>query len=158
MSNTSQSDHARETRPQTGRPDLEPGETVTFSKALTAEDVRRFAGLTGDTDGVHLDDAFAARTRFEGPIVHETLLSGLISTAIARLPGLPISLRHDLEFLGPAHPGEPLRAVCKIVEEVDEQMYRLRTSVTNQADDVLVNGEVIVLIDARPETDDTGSS
>lgn len=158
MSNTSQSDHARETRPQTGRPDLEPGETITFSKALTAEDVRRFARLTGDTDGVYLDDAFAARTRFEGRIVHEPLLSGLINTAIARLPGLPISLRQDLEFLAPAHPGEPLTAVCEIVEDVGEHIYRLRTSVKNETGDVLVDGEVMLLIDARPETDDTDSS
>lgn len=157
MSNTPPRDHPHEARPQIARSDLEVGETVTFRNALTTEDVQRFARLTGDTNRLHRDEEFAARTRFEGQIIHGMVLSGLISAAIARLPGLPISLQQDLEFLAPAHPGKPLTAVCEIVEDLGEQTYRLRTHVSNEADDVLIDGEVIVLIDARPETDDPAS-
>lgn len=137
--------------------DLEMGDTITFTKELSDEDVHRFAESTGDTNRLHLDDSFAERTRFEGRIVHGSLLSGLISAALARLPGLPIYLSQDLEFGAPARPGETLTTVCEIVENVGEQTYRLRTSVSNEADEVLVDGEAIVLIDDLPEADEPAS-
>lgn len=83
------------------RSDPEVGETVTSRDALTTEAVRLFARLPGEPNRLHRDDAFAAWTRFEGRISHGMGLSGLISAAIARLPGLPISLQQDLEFLAP---------------------------------------------------------
>lgn len=131
------------------------GDRVTFTKEFTAEDVRRFAGISGDTNRLHLDDAFAEQTRFEGRIVHGTLLSGLISAALARLPGLTIYLSQDLEFLTPAHPGETLTTVCEVVEDVSERTYRLRTCVYNEADEVLIDGEAVVLVDDCPETDES---
>lgn len=96
-------------------------ESVTFTKAITTEDVRRFARLPGETNRLHLDEAFAARTQFEGRIIPERLLAGLITTAISRLPKLPISLSQQLEFLVPARPGETLRTVCEIVEDIGSE-------------------------------------
>lgn len=126
---------------------LEPGETVAFEKQLSEEDVRGFAGVTGDTNRLHLDGTYAEETRFGGRIIHGALLSGLISASLARLPGQPIPISQDVEFLAPARPGTTLRSVCEIVEDVGGGTYRLRTRVFDEADEVLVDGEAVVLLD-----------
>ena len=45
--------------------DFEPGQSARFRKTFTDEDVRRFIEITGDTNPLHVDDEFAARTQFE---------------------------------------------------------------------------------------------
>ncbi|SEP69728.1 MaoC family dehydratase [Natrinema salaciae] len=127
------------------------GDTVTFEKALTDEDVRAFAAVSGDTNRLHLDDAFAADTRFGERIVHGTLVSGLISAALARLPGLTIYLSQDLEFSGPVGVGDRVSARVEIVENLGNDQYRLETVVRDEDDDAtVIDGEAVVLIDDLP--------
>ncbi|WP_339103061.1 MaoC/PaaZ C-terminal domain-containing protein [Haloterrigena salinisoli] len=128
------------------------GDTVTFEKVLSDEDVRAFAHVSGDTNRLHLDDEFAADTRFGERIVHGTLVSGLISAALARLPGLTIYLSQDLEFSGPVGIGDRVSARVEIVEDLGNNQYRLETVIRNEDDDAtVINGEAVVLIDDLPE-------
>ncbi|QCS42043.1 MaoC family dehydratase [Natrinema versiforme] len=127
------------------------GDTVTFEKALTDEDVRAFAAVSGDTNRLHLDGDFAADTRFGERIVHGTLVSGLISAALARLPGLTIYLSQDLEFSGPVGIGDRVSARVEIVEDLGNDQYRLETVVRDEDDDAtVIDGEAVVLIDDLP--------
>ncbi len=127
------------------------GDTVTFSKVLSKEDIRQFAALSGDTNRLHLDDEYAADTRFGERIAHGTLVSGLISAALARLPGLTIYLSQDLEFRAPVSIGSRVSATVEIVEDLGNEQYRLETQVHDDSDDVMViDGEAVVLIDDPP--------
>lgn len=131
---------------------LGAGDTVTFEKAISEEDVRAFAEISGDTNRLHLDEAFAADTRFGERIVHGTLVSGLISAALARLPGLTIYLSQDLEFAGPVGIGDRVSARVEILEDLGNDQYRLETVVRDENDDAtVVDGEAVVLIDDLPE-------
>jgi acyl dehydratase len=130
--------------------DLEAGNRVTFTKEITDADVRSFARASGDTNRLHLDDGFAADSRFGERIVHGTLISGLISAALARLPLMTIYLSQDLEFRRPAKIGEELTAVCEIVEDLGDHKYRLSTRVTNADGETVIDGEAVVLIDDLP--------
>ncbi len=128
------------------------GDTVTFSKPLTDDDVRHFAALSGDTNRLHLNDEYAADTRFGERIVHGTLVSGLISAALARLPGLTIYLSQDLEFRAPVSIGDRVSARVEIVEDLGNEQYRLETQIHDEDEDVMViDGEAVVLIDEPPE-------
>ena len=128
------------------------GDTVTFEKVLSDEDVRAFASVSGDTNRLHLDDAFAEHTRFGGRIVHGTLVSGLISAALARLPGLTIYLSQDLEFRRPVGIGDRVSARVEIVEDLGNDQYRLETVIRDEDDDAtVIDGEAVVLIDEMPE-------
>ncbi|MDQ2051599.1 MaoC family dehydratase [Natronolimnohabitans sp. A-GB9] len=128
------------------------GDTVTFEKELSEDDVRAFAHVSGDTNRLHLDEAFASETRFGERIVHGTLVSGLISAALARLPGLTIYLSQDLEFSGPVGIGDRVSARVEIVEELGNGQYRLETVIRNEDDDAtVINGEAVVLIDDLPD-------
>lgn len=133
--------------------DLGVGEWVWFTKQITDEEVQAFARISGDTNRLHLDEAFAEDTRFEGRIAHGTLLSGLISAALARLPGLTIYLSQDLEFHNPVRIGETVTGECEIIEDLGGDRYRVTTVVCNEDDDVIINGEAVVLIDELPSID-----
>ena len=127
------------------------GDTVTFEKTLSDEDIRAFAAVSGDTNRLHLDEEFASETRFGERIVHGTLVSGLISAALARLPGLTIYLSQDLEFSGPVSIGDRVSARVEVVESLGNDQYRLETLVRDEDDDTtVINGEAVVLIDDLP--------
>lgn len=129
------------------------GDSVTFTKPIIDEDVRAFAQISGDTNRLHLDTEFAEETRFKGRIVHGTLISGLISAALARFPGQTIYLSQNLEFHRPVQIGETLTSVCEVIENLGDDRYRLTTSVYNADGEVVIDGEAVVLIDPLPETD-----
>ncbi|KYH24156.1 bifunctional enoyl-CoA hydratase/phosphate acetyltransferase [Halalkalicoccus paucihalophilus] len=130
---------------------LQEGDGVSFSKVITDDDVRKFAEATSDTNDLHLNDAFAEETRFGHRIVHGTLLSGLISAALACFPGLTIYISQNLGFRRPVDIGESLTARCKIVDELEDERYRLTTRIENDAGEIVLNGTATVLIDPLPE-------
>jgi len=127
------------------------GDRIRFSKRLTEEEIQVFADASGDTNRLHLDADFAEDTRFGRQIVHGTLVSGLISAALARLPGLTIYLSQDLQFLGPVDVGETVTAICEVVEDLGDGRYRLTTVVEDEDGETVIDGEAIVLIDDVPE-------
>ena len=131
---------------------LSVGDRVEFSKTISEQDVRQFAEVSGDTNRLHLDEEYATETRFGGRIVHGTLVSGLISAALARLPGLTIYLSQDLSFLAPVSIGDRVRAVCEIVGTLGENKYELTTDVFDADGEQVIEGEATVLVDALPET------
>jgi hypothetical protein len=77
--------------------------------------------------------------------------------AAPRLPGLTISLSQDLRFLGPADIGERSTAAVEVDEDLGDDRYRLTTTVHDDTDEVIVEGEAVVLIDTLPD-EGTGES
>lgn len=68
--------------------DIEIGMVGSYAKTVTETDIVMFAGLSGDTNPVHLNQEFAETTMFEGRIAHGMLSAGFISTVLGtRLPG-----------------------------------------------------------------------
>jgi len=131
------------------------GDTVSFSKRIDAADVSAFARASGDTNRLHLDDEFARKTRFGRRIVHGTLASGMISAALARLPGLTIYLSQDVEFRHPVDLGARVTAHAEVVEDLGGDRYRLTTVIHDENEDrAAIEGEAIVLIDDLPDDRD----
>lgn len=138
-----------------GDPDtVDVGDVVRFRKPLSDADVRGFAEASGDTNRLHLDETFAAGTRFGGRIAHGTLVGGTISAALARLPGLTIYLAQDLSYQGPVAIGETVTAVCEVVEAIGGERYRLSTRVVDEDGERAIEGEAVVLIDDLPQEAD----
>jgi acyl dehydratase len=132
--------------------DITVGDTVEFLKPIDEDDVRAFASASGDTNRLHLDDEFGERTRFGGRIAHGTLVSGLISAALARLPGLTIYLSQDMEFRAPVPIGDRVRAYVEVVEDLGNEQFRLKTQITDEdGEKVVIDGEAVVIIDGLPE-------
>ncbi len=126
--------------------DLGVGHRFEFTKTISEADVDSFAAASGDTNPLHLDDEFAEDTRFRGRIAHGTLVGGLISAALARVPGLVIYLSQDLEFHSPVRIGDRVTAECEIVEGLGNDQFRLTTRVMN-GDDIAIDGEAVIMVD-----------
>ncbi|WP_435358216.1 MaoC family dehydratase [Haloarchaeobius sp. DFWS5] len=128
------------------------GDIVRFSKVIDEADVKEFARASGDTNKLHLDEEFAQSTRFGGKIVHGTLVSGLISAALARLPGMTIYLSQDVEFQAPVHIGDRVTATVEVLESLGNGQYRLSTIIEDiDEETTIIDGEAVVLIDDMPE-------
>ncbi len=126
---------------------LAVGDNIRFSKTISEGDVERFAAASGDTNPLHLDDEFAETTRFDGRIVHGMLGSGLISAALARLPGGVVYLSQDTEFLRPIRIGDRVTAVVEAVEDLGGGRFRLSTTVLDGDGEPAIDGEATILIE-----------
>ena len=106
--------------------DFEPGQHATFTKTFTDEDVQRFIAITSDVNPLHVDDAFAAKTRFGRRVLHGMLTASLFSTMVGMLlPGTGAIYRSQtLHFLRPVHVGETVTAHFA-VRSVDRAKHRL---------------------------------
>ncbi|WP_336337563.1 CBS domain-containing protein [Haloarcula brevis] len=131
---------------------IDVGDHVRFSKTITEADVEAFAEASGDTNRLHLDAEFAEGTRFGRRIVHGTLVSGLISAALARLPGLTIYLSQELSYQGPVDIDEEVTAHCEVVERIREDRFRLTTAVDDAEGNCVVEGDAVVISDPIPDT------
>ena len=128
---------------------LKVGDSAEVSKTIADEDVRAFAELTGDRNPVHLDEEYAASTRFGRRIAHGMLGASLISTVLANeLPGPgTVYLSQTLRFTAPVFPGDTVtaRVVVKGVRE-DKPVVTLETVCTNERGERVVEGEAVVLV------------
>lgn len=129
---------------------FKPGDSATYSKTITDEDIRAFADLAGDDNSVHLDDEYARKTRFGRRIAHGVLSGSLISTVIGtRLPGEgSIYLSQSFKFVAPVFPGDTVtaRATVKSVRD-DRPIVTLETVCTNQRGETVITGEAVVLVE-----------
>lgn len=67
--------------------DLKEGMTAVFGKTVTDADICIFAGVSGDTNPVHLNDDYAKNTMFKGRIAHGMFGASLISATFGtKLP------------------------------------------------------------------------
>ncbi|MFC6988437.1 MaoC/PaaZ C-terminal domain-containing protein [Haloplanus sp. GCM10025708] len=118
---------------------LDVGDVATFSKTLSVGDVERFARASGDTNPLHLDADYARETRFGRRIVHGVLALGVVSAALARLPGLVVYLSQSVQFVAPVDVGDTVTARCEVIERLGKNRYRLETTVSD-GDGVVVEG------------------
>ena len=125
------------------------GDAATRSKTITDDDIRAFAELTGDHNPVHLDDEYAAGTRFGRRIAHGMLAASLISATLANeLPGRgAVYLGQSLRFVAPVLPGDTVTARVEVTKvREDKPVVTLETVCTNQRGERLVEGEAVVLL------------
>jgi 3-hydroxybutyryl-CoA dehydratase len=129
-------------------PTLTLGQKATRTQTITDEMVRTFATLTGDSNPVHLDEEYAATTRFGRRIAHGMLAASLISAALANdLPGPgTVYLSQSIQFKAPVYPGDTVTAVIEVksVRE-DKPIATLTTTCVNQDNMTVIEGEAVVL-------------
>jgi 3-hydroxybutyryl-CoA dehydratase len=66
--------------------DLKPGMSASYGKTVGEADIVLFAGVSGDTNPVHLDEDYAKATIFKTRIAHGMLSAGFISTVLGQAP------------------------------------------------------------------------
>ncbi|MCC9620627.1 MaoC family dehydratase [Thalassospira sp. MA62] len=131
--------------------DLEIGLGASYAKTVTETDIVLFAGISGDTNPVHLNAEYAATTMFEGRIVHGMLSAGFISTVLGtRLPGPgTIYLSQNLKFKAPVRIGDTVTARVVVKEIMDAKRRAILETNCFVGDTCVIEGEAVVMVPTR---------
>ncbi len=123
------------------------GDKASMSKTVSESDVYLFAGITGDLNPAHVNEAWAKTTRFGGRIAHGMLTAGFISAVLGmKLPGTgTIYMGQQLKFTAPVRIGDTITAEVEVIEIIENKRLRLKTTATNQDGVVVTEGEALVM-------------
>lgn len=119
------------------------------ARRISSQDIESYASLTGDYNPLHLDAEFAARTRFNHPIVYGTLLLAPIWEALAREFGGSAleGARAAVEFKRPIQVGSLLH-IEGLMVRTDSESTTYRFVVSDGHGDVAVDVDVILAFGA----------
>jgi len=131
--------------------DLEEGMTDVFAKTITDADIITFAGISGDTNPLHLNHEFASETVFEGRIAHGMLTASFISTVIGtKMPGAGcIYVSQNLRFKAPVRSGETVTATCTVTKLIPEKSFIELKTVCTVSGKPVVDGEATIMVPTR---------
>ncbi|MEL6373543.1 MAG: MaoC family dehydratase [Pseudomonadota bacterium] len=98
--------------------DLAVGMSASLTNTVTKEIIDQFAVLSGDTNPVHIDEAYAAGTMFKACIAHGMLTASYISAVFGtRMPGPgAIYVSQTLNFKAPVRIGDEVVSTVEVEE------------------------------------------
>lgn len=130
--------------------------TTSASRTVHEDDVRAFADLTWDRHLLHLDPAYAARTRFGGQIAHGALM---LSTLLGLVDLDPRYLQcfygiNQLEFRAPTYFGDTVHVESEVTAvqprpDGDSGIVTCRGTLINQDDKTVLTGSFSFLVASR---------
>lgn len=131
--------------------DLSVGMFAETTNLVTEDVIQQFAAVSGDTNPVHLDADFAAKTSFGERIAHGMLSGAYISAAIGtNLPGPgAIYISQSLSFKRPVKIGAEVVTRVEITA-IDEAKARVTfATVCKVGGKAVVDGEAVVMVPRR---------
>ncbi len=135
--------------------DVQVGDREVWTRTITETDVVMYAGLIGDRGPLHLDEEFAASTRFGGRVAYGMQCGGYIGATLAQLLGVGSAyVSQTMRFRGPVLIGDRITVDC-VVTGKDQERKRVfvTTTVMKDVDKVVLEGEaelVMFEIDGNP--------
>jgi len=131
--------------------DLQPGMSASTAKTVTEADIVLFAGISTDTNAVHLNEEFAKTTMFGGRIAHGMLSVGFISAVLGtRLPGPgSVYMGQTLKFKAPVRPGDTVTATVTVKEVVLEKKRVILDTVCTVGGKTVIEGEATIMCTSR---------
>ena len=131
--------------------DLQVGMDDAYAKTITDADVITFAGISGDTNPVHLNHEFASETLFEGQVAHGMLTASFISTVIGtKLPGPGcIYVSQNLRFMAPVKVGDTVTATCTISRLIPEKHMIEMETICSVGVKTVLDGQATILVPTK---------
>ena len=123
------------------------GQSVQFDVEITEALVKQFAEISGDTNPLHMDQAYAATTSFGGRIAHGLLSASFFSQLVGmHLPGKnALYLSQQLLFREPVHIGTRVTVCGTVVQKIDAaRTIKIQTTVSDASARVCIDGEALV--------------
>jgi 3-hydroxybutyryl-CoA dehydratase len=131
--------------------DLTVGMTARYARTVTEADLVLFAGLSGDSNPVHMNEVYALATPFKGRIVHGMLSASFLSTAIAtKLPGPgSIYVSQNLKFRAPVRIGDTVEARVTVAEIIPGKNRVVLKTTCSVGETVVIDGDATVMVPTR---------
>jgi len=131
--------------------DLTVGQNAEIVRVVGAADIEAFAAVSGDTNPVHLDDAYAASTPFGERIAHGMLAAAYISAVLGtRLPGPgAIYLSQTMRFRRPVRIGDAVTARVTVKAMDEAKAHVTFETVCLVGGKAVVDGEALIMAPRR---------
>ena len=133
------------------------GERFGTSVTVTEAHLVLAAGLFGDFNPLHVNEAFSQKTRFGTRILHGPFTSALVSAPVGMyFAGTAIAyLEHNCRFTAPVKPGDTLTTEWTIAERTDKPKHgggvlSLVCLSKNQRGETVLEGTGKLLVAAKP--------
>ncbi len=133
--------------------DLNVGMQAELSRVLDDAAVRAFADVSGDTNPLHLDEAFAKDGPFRQRIAHGAHVASLVSAVMGvELPGPgAIYMSQTVQFLRPVRIGDTVRAQVTVAAISPETKQVTLACACLVGSRTVMRGEAIVRMASRAE-------
>ena len=130
---------------------IDVGFKTTHMKTVTEADIVNFADVSGDFNPVHMSEEYAKKTPFRSRIAHGVIAMGLLSAAMAKLPGLSILLSLSARFSKPVRIGDTITAIAEVTRtRQDRGIVILKNTCVNQKGETVVEGEATCMLSEAP--------
>lgn len=131
--------------------ELSVGQAAVFGKTVTEADIAAFAGVSGDTNPVHLNEEWAKNTMFKGRIAHGMLSAAFISTVFGtKLPGPGcIYVSQLLKFKAPVKIGDTVTARVEVTALNAEKKFATFKTTCSVGDKVVLDGEATLMVPSK---------
>lgn len=131
--------------------DLSVGMSASFQKTVTEADIVLFAGVSGDTNPVHINEEYARKTFFKGRIAHGMLGAAYISTVLGtRMPGPgAVYVSQNLRFRAPVRAGDTVTARVTVADIILEKRRALMNTMVTVGETVVIEGDATVSLPTR---------
>ena len=128
--------------------DIKLGQSASLTRTLTTKDIEVFAAASGDVNPFHLDNVFAAKTRFKGVVGHGMWTGALISCLLGDiLPGPgTIFLEQNIKFKNPVRPQDTVTVTITVREKrADKPIVFFDCVCINQKGETIAIGSSTVI-------------
>lgn len=128
--------------------ELEIGMEASHCHTYSTGDVEAFADISGDKNPVHLDDSFAANSRFKRRIAHGLHSASFFSAIFGTiLPGTGcVYVNQSLSFKRPVYIGDTVTATV-IIKSIDSEKRRVFFNTTCKVKGrVVIDGEAEIYV------------
>ena len=122
------------------------GETTVWPLSFTQTQFDRFAALSGDDNPIHVDPAFAARTRFGRTVAHGMFLYANVRRALGTIAPGASQAKQSLLFPAPTYTDEPLRLRLTVAEVTGDGRIRVATELVKEDGRFGCQGEAVLQV------------
>lgn len=124
------------------------GDKFSVTRKISDQLIRSFAELSGDRNPIHLDEDFAAQTRFGRRIAHGMLSGALISSVLGNefAQEKIVYLSQTMRFVAPVFVGDTITVTATVASiREDKPIVTVETVCSNQDGETTMTGEAAVM-------------
>ncbi|EFN8265559.1 TPA: MaoC family dehydratase [Escherichia coli] len=124
------------------------GMSASYSQTITDADIKSFAGISGDHNPVHVNEEYAANSRFKKRIAHGMISSSFFSALFGtKLPGYGcVYTSQTLNFRYPVYVGDTVTAIVTVKSKDDKRRRVLFDTVCKVGTRKVITGEAEIYI------------
>jgi 3-hydroxybutyryl-CoA dehydratase len=128
--------------------DISVGMSASYSQTITDYDIKTFSGMSGDHNPIHVDQNYAAESRYGKCIAHglmtASFFSGLFGT---KLPGQGcVYMSQNLAFKRPVYIGDTVTATIEVTKVDIDKRYVSFDTICKVKNKIVTTGDAQIYI------------